>query len=97
MPREKYVGSDPDPTEYLYVSLEAKRKSAAKPYDAKKSCWVPSAKQGFVLGDIRSAKGDQITVFASNKVKNPQSNSKMYKFSRIFLMTSGKNVEIFFF
>lgn len=70
MPKEKYVGPDPDPTEYLYVSIEAKIQSAAKPYDAKKSCWVPSVKEGYVLGEIRSAKGDQITVFAENKVNN---------------------------
>ena len=69
-PKDNYKGPDPDPTEYLYVSIEAKRESAAKPYDAKKSCWVPCIRDGYVLGEIRGAKGDQITVFAGNKVSN---------------------------
>ena len=68
MPRDKYVGPDPDPSEYLYVSLTLKAESASKAYDAKKACWVPCAKDGFVQGEIRAAKGDQITVFAANKV-----------------------------
>ena len=70
MPRkkDKYVGPDPDPTDYLYVSLESKRLSSERPYDAKKACWVPCAKDGFAVGEIREVKGDQITVFASNKV-----------------------------
>ena len=64
-----FKGPDPDPSDYLYVSIEAKRESAAKPYDAKKTCWVPCAKNGYVLGEIRDAKGDQITVFAGKKVR----------------------------
>jgi myosin heavy chain 6/7 len=40
-----------------------------KPYDAKKSCWVPDEKEGFVLGEIRNATGDQVTVAFANKVK----------------------------
>ena len=44
------------------------RLSSERPYDAKKSCWVPCPKDGFAQGDIRGVKGDQITVFASNKV-----------------------------
>lgn len=69
-PKDNYKGPDPDPTEYLYVSVEAKTESAAKPYDAKKSCWVPCSKDGFSLGEIRQAKGEQIVVFADNKVRN---------------------------
>ncbi len=71
MPKERYTGPDPDPTEYLYVSLESKRISAAKPYDAKKACWVPSTREGYVQGEIRGTKGDQVTVFADNKVQVP--------------------------
>ena len=58
---------DPDPGDYLYVSCEIKRESAAKAYDAKKSCWVPCPKDGFVLGEIREAKGDKITVLANRR------------------------------
>nr|CAI5869294.1 unnamed protein product [Callosobruchus analis] len=53
---------EPDPTPYLFVSLEQKRIDQTKPYDAKKSCWVPDDKEGFVLGEIRGTKGDLVTV-----------------------------------
>ncbi|XP_074040823.1 myosin heavy chain isoform X21 [Leptinotarsa decemlineata] len=55
-------GDDPDPTPYLFVSLEQKRIDQTKPYDAKKSCWVPDDKEGFLLGEIKGTKGDLVTV-----------------------------------
>ncbi|XP_069991016.1 myosin heavy chain, muscle-like isoform X4 [Penaeus vannamei] len=58
----KSTGPDPDPTEYLYVSLEQKRIDQTKPYDAKKACWVPCEKEGYVLGEIQGTKGDLVTV-----------------------------------
>lgn len=62
MPKKQEEGEDPDPTPYLFVSLEQKRIDQTKPYDAKKSCWVPDDKEGFVLGEIRGTKGDLVTV-----------------------------------
>lgn len=56
------MAEDPDPSEYLYVSLETKRKDQTKPYDGKKMVWVPDEKEGFVLGNISSTKGDMVTV-----------------------------------
>ncbi|XP_042890599.1 myosin heavy chain, muscle-like isoform X40 [Penaeus japonicus] len=58
----KSTGPDPDPTEFLYVSLEQKRIDQTKPYDAKKACWVPCEKEGYVLGEIQGTKGDLVTV-----------------------------------
>lgn len=55
-------GDDPDPTPYLFVSLEQKRIDQTKPYDAKKTCWVPDEKEGFVIGEIKGTKGDLVTV-----------------------------------
>lgn len=55
-------GPDPDPTEFLYVSLEQKRIDSSKPYDGKKACWVPDEKEGFVQGEIQGTKGDLVTV-----------------------------------
>ncbi|GFG28990.1 hypothetical protein Cfor_06941 [Coptotermes formosanus] len=55
-------GDDPDPTPYLFVSLEQKRIDQTKPYDAKKACWVPDEKEGYVLGEIKATKGDLVTV-----------------------------------
>lgn len=56
------IEDDPDPTEFLFVSLEQKRKDQTKPYDGKKMVWVPDDKDGFVLGNIVSTKGDMATV-----------------------------------
>ncbi|XP_034946997.1 myosin heavy chain, muscle isoform X3 [Chelonus insularis] len=53
---------DPDPTPYLFVSLEQKRIDQSKPYDAKKACWVPDEKEGYLLGEIKATKGDLVTV-----------------------------------
>ncbi|KAG8222882.1 hypothetical protein J437_LFUL003527 [Ladona fulva] len=58
----KQEGEDPDPTPYLFVSLEQKRIDQTKPYDAKKACWVPDEKEGYLLGEIKSTKGDIVTV-----------------------------------
>ncbi|XP_050298498.1 myosin heavy chain, muscle isoform X38 [Anthonomus grandis grandis] len=62
MPKPAAAQEDEDPTPYLFVSLEQKRIDQTKPYDAKKSCWVPDDKEGFVLGEIRGTKGDLVTV-----------------------------------
>ena len=59
----KYDPNDePDPLPYLIVSLEQKRIDQSKPYDAKKACWVPDEKEGFVQGEIKATKGDLVTV-----------------------------------
>ncbi|XP_014245712.1 myosin heavy chain, muscle isoform X25 [Cimex lectularius] len=59
-------GDDPDPTPYLFVSLEQKRIDQTKPYDAKKACWVPDEGEGFVQGEIKGTKGDIVTVSLPN-------------------------------
>jgi myosin heavy chain 6/7 len=55
-------GEEPDPTPYLFISLEMKRQDQTKPYDAKTACWVPDDKECFVQGVITGTKGDQVTV-----------------------------------
>ena len=42
------AGPDPDPTEYLIVSMEMKREDQQKPYDSKKSYWIPDGRGGFI-------------------------------------------------
>ena len=37
---------DPDPTEFLLPSIEMKRADQQKPYDSKKSVWIPDEKTG---------------------------------------------------
>ncbi|XP_063612890.1 myosin heavy chain, muscle-like [Penaeus indicus] len=56
---------DPDPSEWLYVSAEQKLLDQNKPYDPKKFCWVPDAKEGYLQGEIQEAKGDLMTVTLS--------------------------------
>ncbi|XP_076246108.1 myosin heavy chain isoform X11 [Calliopsis andreniformis] len=58
----KQPEEDPDPTPYLFVSLEQKRIDQTKPYDAKKACWVPDEKEGYLLGEIKATKGDVVSV-----------------------------------
>lgn len=55
-------GEDPDPTPYLFVSLEQKRIDQTKPYDAKKACWVPDEKEGYLLSEIKATKGEVVSV-----------------------------------
>ncbi len=64
MPKVEKIsqGEDPDPSQWLFVSLEQKRIDQSKPYDAKKACWVPDEKEGYVLGEIKSTKGDLVSV-----------------------------------
>ena len=52
----------PDPTKYLFISLEQKRKDQAKPYDGKKMFWIPDDKDCYILGNIESEKGDMVTL-----------------------------------
>lgn len=93
MPKvEKQVGDDPDPSPWLFVTLEQKRIDQSKPYDAKKACWVPDEKEGFVLGEIKSTKGELVNVglpggevmkVASNRfVRDRPSESHNYTFIR---------------
>lgn len=78
MPRVvKQEGDDPDPTPYLFVSLEQKRIDQTKPYDAKKACWVPDEADGFVQGEIRGTKGDLVTVaLPSGDVSKDSNNNR---------------------
>eukprot|EP00095_Tigriopus_kingsejongensis_P006753 maker-scaffold544_size141056-snap-gene-0.37 protein:Tk06753 transcript:maker-scaffold544_size141056-snap-gene-0.37-mRNA-1 annotation:"myosin heavy muscle isoform x29" len=60
---KKTDGPDPDPSPWLIVSPELKIKLKAKPYDPKKSCWVPEkGTGGYLEGLIDSTDGDKVTV-----------------------------------
>ena len=53
-------GPDPDPSEYLIVSMDMKREDQMKPYDSKKSFWVPDGtgdKAGFIESILESDDG----------------------------------------
>merc|ERR1711970_163662 len=60
---KKSEGPDPDPDPWLIVSDELKVKLKNKPYDPKKSCWVPDkATHGYWEGLIESTDGDKVSV-----------------------------------
>ena len=60
---KKSEGPDPDPKPWLEVSEKLKNDLKCKPYDGKKSCWVPDkASGGYLEGLIDSSEGDKISV-----------------------------------
>ncbi|CAF0933829.1 unnamed protein product [Didymodactylos carnosus] len=54
---------------YLRLLPEEKIKLQSQPFDAKKRCWVPDAKEEFIAGDIESTKGDEVTVLKESGEK----------------------------
>ena len=48
---------DPDPSEYLIVSMDMKREDQLKVYDSRKSFWVPDGKGGFMEAMLESDDG----------------------------------------
>ena len=79
---KKTEGPDPCPDQWLIVSDELKVKLKSKPYDPKKSCWVPDkATGGYFEGLIESLDGEKATVkiLQSGEVSILQPRSKLYK------------------
>lgn len=52
---------DPDPSPFLYLSAEHKKKNAEKAYDPKRSCWVPDPDAKFIEGLIQETSGNKVT------------------------------------
>ena len=55
--KKKNQGDDPDPSEYLIVSMDMKREDLAKVYASKKSFWVPDGQGGFMESVLESNDG----------------------------------------
>merc|ERR1711962_1952402 len=67
---KKTSGPDPDPSPWLLVSYELKEKNKAKPYDPKKSVWVPNkADGGYLEGLQESEDGNKVTVNVKGEMK----------------------------
>merc|ERR1712131_2528 len=67
---KKTSGPDPDPSPWLLVSHEIKMKNKAKPYDPKKSVWVPNkADGGYLEGLLESKDGAKVSVKVNGEVK----------------------------
>ena len=50
---------------FLLISREERMKLTSQPFDGKKSCWVPDHKEGFLAAEIKSTKGEEVTVKTS--------------------------------
>ena len=77
----KGEGPDPDPDPWLVVSEELRKKLNSKPYDPKKSCWVPDkATGGYWEGLIESSEGDKVTVkiLEDKSVRTKRNNIDFY-------------------
>ena len=67
---KKTSGPDPDPSPWLEVKFELKTKLKQKPYDPKKSVWVPNkADGGYLEGLIESKDGAKVSVNVGGEVK----------------------------
>ena len=56
---------DPD---FQYLAVDRKKLQREQmPFDGKKMCWIPDDKEGFVSAEIKSSKGDEITVTTVEK------------------------------
>jgi len=71
---KKAEGPDPDPSEWLFITREMRMQFSLKPYDPKKSFWVPSAEDGFQEAILQGAKGDKFVT-----VTLPSGESKDFK------------------
>jgi len=60
---------DPDPAPYLVVTLEMKREDAMKPYDPKKSYWVPDGKGNYMEAILESDDGTKAVVMCGHEKK----------------------------
>ena len=89
---KKTDGPDPCPNQWLYVSDELKVKLKSKPYDPKKSCWVPEkATGGYLEGLIENIEGEKATV----KILSSGDVSIIYEQFSVLCHLTKKNV--FFF
>ena len=60
---------DPDPAPYLIISMEMKREDQMKPYDPKKSYWVPDGKNGYMEAMLESDDGKKAVVMCGHEKK----------------------------
>ena len=88
------VEQDPDPAPWLQLSFDMKKEDSLKPYDAKKSVWVPDGEGGFDEALIESVDGDKVHVKVGWEPKTFKSAQcmqvnppKMEKFDDVSNMT----------
>ncbi|WKX94491.1 hypothetical protein Q1695_011625 [Nippostrongylus brasiliensis] len=55
--------------QYLKRSREQILKDQSQPYDSKKNVWIPDVEEGYLAAEIKSTKGDMVTVTVGDKEK----------------------------
>ena len=60
---------DPDPAPYLFLTFEMKRTDMNKPYDPKRSFWVPDGEGGFLEGTLEAENGGKVQVTVGHEKK----------------------------
>ncbi|EYC46232.1 hypothetical protein Y032_0404g853 [Ancylostoma ceylanicum] len=55
--------------QYLRLTKEQMHKEQSRPYDSKKNVWVPDPEEGYIAADVKSTKGDNVTVVIGDKEK----------------------------
>ena len=68
---------DPDPSPYLVVSREMKREDMNRPYDPKKSVWVPTDDHNFKEGLLESDDGTKAVVMLGHEVNKRWTHYKL--------------------
>jgi len=49
--------------DFQYLALDRKKlMEEAPPFDAKTSCWIVDQKEGYIKANIKSTKGEEVTV-----------------------------------
>ncbi len=46
----------------MTLPTEERIKLQAQPFDGKKQCWAPDAKESFIAAEITNTKGEEVTV-----------------------------------
>merc|ERR1712203_493158 len=62
---------DPDPTEYLLPSMDMKKADQNKPYEPKKSVWVPCPKTGGYREGFLESGGDIANIGPRTPISPP--------------------------
>jgi len=56
--------------DFQYLALDRKKlMEEAPPFDAKTSCWIPDEKDGYLKANIKSTKGEEVTVILEEKLE----------------------------
>ena len=86
---------DPDPLPYLVVTMDMKRADMAKPYDSKKSVWVPheNKENGFIEGLLESDDGKKAVVMCGHEVNSFNSFNCLAKFFIVYNRLQNNHVE----